>query len=55
MQEELIQFERQKVWKQVPRPKDKSIIGIKWIFRNKIDKDSIITRNKTRLIAKSYF
>ena len=28
-QEELNQFERQKVWKLVPRPKDKSVIGTK--------------------------
>jgi len=29
MQEELHQFERNKVWHLVPRPKDKSIIGTK--------------------------
>ena len=50
MQEELDQFER----RVVPRPKNKSIIGTKWVFRNKLDGDGIVTRNKTRLVAKGY-
>ena len=54
MQEELNQFNRQKVWKLVPRPKDKSVIGTKWVFRNKLDEDGIVTRNKARLVAKGY-
>ena len=35
MQEELNQFRRNEVWELVPRPKDTSIIGTKWIFRKK--------------------
>ena len=54
MQEELNQFEREKVWKLVPRPKNKSIIGTKRVFRNKLDGDGIVTRNKARLVAKGY-
>ena len=38
MQKELNQFERKKVWKLVPRPKDKTLIGTKLVFRNKMDK-----------------
>ena len=49
MQDELNQFERQKVWKLVPRPKDKTVIGTRWVFRNKLDEDGIVTRNKARL------
>ena len=37
MQEELNQFERNKVWTLVPKPKNHLIIGAKWVFRNKID------------------
>ena len=37
MQEELHQFERNKVWNLVPKPKDRTIIGSKWVFRNKLD------------------
>ena len=31
-----------------------NIIGSKWVFRNKLDEDSVITRNKARLVAKGY-
>ena len=54
MQEELNQFERIKVWNLVPRPNDHSIIGTKWIFRNKMDKHSNIVRNKGTLVAQGY-
>ena len=52
MQEELNQFERNKVWKLVPAPKNRSIIGTKWVYRNKMDENGIVTRNKARLVAK---
>jgi len=31
-----------------------NIIGSKWVFRNKLDEDGMITRNKARLVAKGY-
>ncbi|KAJ9539173.1 hypothetical protein OSB04_031906 [Centaurea solstitialis] len=54
MQEELLQFKRNKVYCLVPRPQDKSIIKTKWIFRNKKDESGLIVRNKARLVAKGY-
>ncbi|KAJ9557446.1 hypothetical protein OSB04_012060 [Centaurea solstitialis] len=54
MQEELVEFERNKVWRLVTRPWGKSIIGLKWIFRNKKDENDLIIRNKARLVAKGY-
>ena len=51
MQKELNQFERNQVWKLLPRPKDHSIIGIKWIFRNKLDEHGNVVRNKARLVT----
>ena len=54
MQEELNEFERNKVWTLVPRPKNRSVVGTKWVFRNKTDSDGIIVRNKARLVAKGY-
>ena len=54
MQDELNQFERQKVWKLAPRPKGKMVIGTRWVFRNKLYEDGIVTRNKARLVAKGY-
>jgi hypothetical protein len=54
MQEELNQFERNKVWKLVPRPSNKTVIGTKWVFRNKLDENGTVTRNKARLVAQGY-
>ena len=54
MQEELNQFERNRVWDLVPRPKDHPVIGTKWVFKNKWDESTVIVRNKARLVAKSY-
>ncbi|KAF3320263.1 mitochondrial protein [Carex littledalei] len=46
MQEELAQFERNKVWELVPKPRDRMIIGTKWVFRNKKDENGNVVRNK---------
>ena len=45
------QFTRNEVCDSVPRPKDANVIGTKWIFKNKYDKNGNMTRNKTRLVA----
>jgi len=50
MQEELHQFERNKVWHLVLRPEERTIIGIKWVFRNKLDEFGIVTRIKALLV-----
>ena len=54
MQDELAQFERNKVWELVPKPNDRMIIGTKWVFRNKKDEDGNVIRNKARLVAQGY-
>ncbi|KAJ9565812.1 LOW QUALITY PROTEIN: hypothetical protein OSB04_001778 [Centaurea solstitialis] len=54
MKDELAEFERNKVWRLVKRPWGKSIIGLKWIFRNKKDENNLVIRNKARLVAKGF-
>jgi len=54
MQEELHQFERNKMWDLVPQPEDRRIIGTKWLFQNKLDELGTITRNKARLVVQGY-
>lgn len=38
----------------VPRPKDKNVIGTKWIFKNKLNENRDVIRNKARLVCKGY-
>jgi hypothetical protein len=38
----------------VPRPKNKNVIGTKWVFRNTLNEDGKVTRNKDRLVCKGY-
>jgi hypothetical protein len=54
MHEELDQIKRNDTWELVPKPKDKNVIGTKWVFRNKVDENGQVTRNKARLVCKGY-
>ncbi|GJX87131.1 retrovirus-related pol polyprotein from transposon TNT 1-94 [Tanacetum coccineum] len=54
MQEELNQFERNKVWTLVPKPHGKTIIRTKWIWKNKMDEEGVVTKNKARLVGHGY-
>ncbi|GKF12319.1 putative ribonuclease H-like domain-containing protein, partial [Tanacetum coccineum] len=54
MQDELLQFRLQKVWRLVDLPKGKHAIGTKWVDRNKKDERGILVRNKARLVAQGY-
>nr|GEX42943.1 copia protein [Tanacetum cinerariifolium] len=36
------------------QPKNMTIIGTKWVFRNKLDEKGIVSRNKARLVAQGY-
>ena len=38
----------------MPRPEGMHIIGTKWIFRNKTDKEGNVIRNKACLVAQGY-
>nr|GEV85151.1 hypothetical protein [Tanacetum cinerariifolium] len=54
MQEELHQFNRLHVWELIDKPFGKNIIRLKWLWKNKKDKEQVVIRNKARLVAKGY-
>ncbi|GJX16774.1 retrovirus-related pol polyprotein from transposon TNT 1-94 [Tanacetum coccineum] len=50
----LFEIEPKKVWTLVPKPHGKTIIGTKWIWKNKMDEYRVVTKNKARLVAQGY-
>ena len=54
MNEEIEQIEKNNAWTLVPRPKYKNVTDKKWVFRNKLNEDGKVSRNKTRLVSRGY-
>ena len=54
MKEEIEQIKKNKTWILVPRPDDKNVIGTKWVYKNKLDENGEVTRNKASLFCKGY-
>ena len=54
MNEELDQIEKNETWELVPRPRYKNVIDTKWVFKNKLNEDGHVTRNKARFVCKGY-
>ena len=52
IQEELNNIETNQVWTLVERHKS-NVIGTKWVFQNKQDKDGVVTRNKASWLLKA--
>nr|GEZ49725.1 retrovirus-related Pol polyprotein from transposon TNT 1-94 [Tanacetum cinerariifolium] len=52
--EELHQFDRLDVWELVDRPLCTNVINLKWLWKNKRDKENTVIRNKSHLVAKGY-
>nr|GEV26659.1 hypothetical protein [Tanacetum cinerariifolium] len=42
------------VWELVDKPFGKTVIRIKWLWKNKKDEDQTVIRNKARLVTKGY-
>ena len=54
MNEELDQIEKNKTWELTPRPIGKNVIGTKWVFKNKMNEQGQIIRNKAITVCKEY-
>jgi hypothetical protein len=54
MNEELDHIEKNNTWELVLRPRDKNVIGSKWVFKNKMNEKGQVVRNKARLVYKGY-
>jgi len=45
---------KNKTWDLVHRPDGNKVIGVKWIYRTKLNADNFINKYKVRLIVKGY-
>ncbi|GJT81906.1 retrovirus-related pol polyprotein from transposon TNT 1-94 [Tanacetum coccineum] len=54
MQEVLNQFIANDIWELVPQPRNMTIIGTKWVFRKKIARTVLVSRNKAKLVCQGY-
>ena len=54
MQAELDMIEKNNTWVLVDRPFNKPVIGVKWVYKTKLNLDGSIQKNKARLVAKGY-
>ena len=54
MEEEIQMIEKNNTWELVNRPHGKDIIGVKWVYKTKLNPDGTIQKHKVRLVAKGY-
>ena len=54
MKEEMDSLEKNETWNLVELPKDRKVVGCKWVFKLKKSVDDKIERYKARLVAKGY-
>ncbi|CAL2257239.1 unnamed protein product [Prunus armeniaca] len=54
MQDELYMIEKNGTWELVERPSEKPVIGVKWVYKTKLNLDGSVQKNKARLVAKGY-
>lgn len=54
MDEDIAMIENNKTWELVNCLRDKDVIGLKWVYKTKLDQDGKIHKNKERLVVKGY-
>ena len=54
MKEELSMTEKNKTWVLVERLRDRKVIGVKWVYKTKLNVDDSINKNKARPVVKGY-
>ena len=41
-------------WELVEKPEDRNMIGVKWVFRTKLNPDGSVNKHKARLVVKGH-
>ena len=54
MVEEYDSIMKNQVWKVVPRPQEKKVVGSRWIYKMKHAADGSVEKYKARFVAKGF-
>ena len=54
MNVELEMIDKNETWELVERLVEQPVIGVKWVYKTKLNLDGTIQKHKTRLVAKGY-
>ena len=54
MNQEIDAIEKNQTWDLVDIPVDKTSIGVKWVYKTKLNEKGELEKNKARLVAKGY-
>ena len=52
MDQEIEMIEKNQTWRLVELPKDAKCIGVKWVFKTKLNEKGEIEKHKARLVAR---
>jgi len=54
MEEELYMINKNETWRLVDRPNDRKVIGLKWVYKTKLNPNGFVNKLKARLVVKGY-
>jgi hypothetical protein len=54
MNQEIDSIEKNKTWDLVDFPRHKKSIGVKWVYKTKLNEEGQIEKHKARLVAKGF-
>ncbi|GJR68648.1 retrovirus-related pol polyprotein from transposon TNT 1-94 [Tanacetum coccineum] len=54
MQDKLLRFKWLDIWELVPLPDNIKPLTLKWLFKNKLDEENTVIKNKTHLVVRGY-
>lgn len=54
MDEEIDSIEKNQTWELVNLPQGKEVIGVKWVYKTKLNANGDVQKHKARLVAKGY-
>ncbi|KAK9682502.1 hypothetical protein RND81_10G078400 [Saponaria officinalis] len=47
-------IKKNETWELVDKPKDRKVIGVKWVYKTKLNPDGTLNKHKARLVVKGY-